>query len=306
MRKAKITVIGSLNIDMVTETPYMPDQGETIIGTAFSSFTGGKGANQAVACARLGAEVVMIGCVGQDNMASQLMDALGKEGIVTDYVKSVPHQPTGIAAITVCDKDNRIIVIPGANHCLEPEDVQALESVIAASDMMLIQQEIPFRTVEAAIRLASSLNVRVILNPAPAVKLSPELLEMVAVITPNETELAIVLGLDENSVRGPEEMIARYSRQIVMTHGKDGAFYKHAGGEISHEPGRKVEVADTTGAGDTFNGALAVMLSEGKTLGEAVRFAVGASALSVTKLGATSGMPLRSEVEKFIASRAEF
>lgn len=287
---------------MVTETPYMPNQGETIIGTAFSSFTGGKGANQAVACARLGAEVTMVGCVGQDSMADQLITALGKEGIVTDYVKPVPHQATGIAAITVCDKDNRIIVIPGANHCLEPEDVTALEHVIAASDMVLIQQEIPFRTVEAAIRLAKSLNVRVILNPAPAVKLSAELLEMVDVITPNESELAIVLGLDGDGERSPEEIIGLYPHQIVMTHGKDGAFYKPADGEISHEPGREVEVVDTTGAGDTFNGALAVMLSEGKTLEEAVRFAVGASALSVTKLGATSGMPLRNEVEKYLAA----
>ncbi|SFF28839.1 ribokinase [Paenibacillus algorifonticola] len=298
MAQAKITVIGSLNIDMVTETDVMPQQGETLIGNAFSSFTGGKGANQAVACARLGAAVTMIGCVGEDAMAQQLRDALGAENIDMTYVKTVPYKATGIAAITVTEGDNRIIVIPGANHCLLPEDVLALKEVIAASDMVMLQHEIPLETVEASIKLAHSLGIPVILNPAPAVRLPEQLLAQLHLITPNESELAIVTGLERKNT--PESLLEQYPNPIVMTAGSSGAYYKGANGELGHIPGYKVEVVDTTGAGDTFNGALAVKLSEGASLQEAAQFAVAASALSVTKLGAQSGMPLRHAVEAFI------
>ena len=300
MNKPKITVIGSMNIDMVTETNVMPNQGETIFGSAFSSFTGGKGANQAVACARLGAYVTMVGCVGEDSFGKQLMEALEKESIDTKNVKTVPHTTTGVAVITVCDNDNRIIVIPGANHCLLPDDILSLKEIIAGSDMVLLQQEIPFITVETSIKLANELGVPVILNPAPAVKLPKELLEMIHIITPNEYELAILLGLDDEQERTHEQLIELYPHRIVMTGGSKGAFYKTNDGQIRQQPGRKVEAVDTTGAGDTFNGALAIRLSEGSTLEEAVRFAVAASALSVTKLGAQSGMPLRAEVERFM------
>lgn len=298
MTQAKITVIGSLNIDMVTETDVMPQQGETLIGNAFSSFTGGKGANQAVACARLGAAVTMIGCVGEDAMAQQLREALAAEGIDMDNVKTVTHKATGIAAITVTEGDNRIIVIPGANHCLLPEDVLALKEVIAESDMVLLQHEIPLATVEASIQLAHSLGIPVILNPAPAVRLPEELMAQLYLITPNESELAIVTGLERQQT--PESLLEQYPNPIVMTAGGSGAYYKSANGELGHVPGYKVEVVDTTGAGDTFNGALAVKLSEGAALREAVQFAVAASALSVTKLGAQSGIPLRQEVDAFI------
>jgi ribokinase len=300
MKRPNITVIGSMNIDMVTETEIMPNQGETIFGSVFSSFTGGKGANQAVACARLGAQVTMIGCVGEDHFAKQLLAALDKEGVDTSNVKTVPHLSTGIATITVCDNDNRIIVIPGANHCLLPEDIFSLKEMIANSDMVLLQQEIPFATVQAAIKLANELNVPVILNPAPAIKLPRELLEQVYIMTPNEYELAILLGLDDQQDRTLVQLIEQYPQRIVMTNGSKGAFYKALDGEIKHEPGKKVEAVDTTGAGDTFNGALAVKLSEGSALDEAVKFAVAASALSVTKLGAQSGMPLRADVEQFM------
>jgi ribokinase len=300
MSNVNITVIGSLNIDMVTETSVVPEQGETVIGSDFSSFTGGKGANQAVACARLGAKVTMIGCVGEDAMAQQLKEALERESIRMEHVKTVPHKPTGIAAITVCDSDNRIIVIPGANHCLLPEDIIGKRDVIAGSDIILIQQEIPLATVEAAIDLAYELNVRVILNPAPATRLPQTLLEKIHLLTPNEYELAIVTG-EESGGRGYNELLADYPYPLVMTAGSDGAYYKSSGKEQGHVPGRKVAAVDTTGAGDTFNGALAVRLSEGAELGEAVAFAVAASALSVTKLGAQSGMPLRAEVEAFMA-----
>ncbi|MUT67306.1 ribokinase [Paenibacillus sp. NEAU-GSW1] len=303
MAKPKITVIGSMNIDMVTETDVMPNQGETIFGSVFSSFTGGKGANQAVACARLGAQVRMIGCVGNDHFGKQLLEALQKEGVNTDDVKTVTHQSTGIATITVCDNDNRIIVIPGANYSLLPEDISALKEMIADSDMLLLQQEIPFATVEAAIKLANELDIPVILNPAPAIKLPQELLEQVYIITPNEYELSILLGLGDNSDRSFQRLMDLYPHRIVMTGGSNGAFYKSLDGEIKHEPGRKVQAVDTTGAGDTFNGALAVKLSEGSPLDEAVKFAVAASALSVTKLGAQSGMPLRIDVERFIETQ---
>lgn len=303
MAQAKITVIGSLNMDMVTEANIMPQQGETLIGNAFSSFPGGKGANQAVACARLGAAVTMIGCVGEDPMAQQLRDALSADGIHMEYVKTVPHVSTGIASITITEGDNRIIVIPGANHCLKPEDVIALKEVIAASDIVMLQHEIPLETVEASIRLSHSLGVPVILNPAPAVRLPQELLEMLYLITPNESELAVVTGLERQ--HSPEALIKQYPNPIVMTAGSSGAYYKAAAGELGHVPGYKVEVADTTGAGDTFNGALAVKLGEGAPLPEAVQFAVAASALSVTKLGAQSGMPYREAVEAFMRDQHE-
>ncbi|MCR8842407.1 ribokinase [Paenibacillus sp. SC116] len=302
MKKPKITVVGSLNIDMVNETKHFPNQGETVIGTAFYSFVGGKGANQAVACARLGAQVTMIGCVGEDHFAKQLLETLDREGITTKYVKTVPHQTTGVATITLYDNDNRIIVTPGANHRLLPEDVVSLKEVIADSDMVLLQQEIPFETVEATIKLANELQVPVMLNPAPAIELPSELLKQVDVITPNEYELAVLLGLDEKQVQSFEYIIKWYPYRIVMTGGSNGAFYKSPDGQIKHEPGRQVDVVDTTGAGDTFNGALAVKLSEGSTLEEAVKFAVAASALSVMKLGAQSGMPLRSDVERYMES----
>ncbi|MEV5029467.1 ribokinase [Paenibacillus sp. LPE1-1-1.1] len=304
MTKPKITVIGSMNIDMVTETDIMPNQGETIFGSVFSSFTGGKGANQAVACARLGAQVTMIGCVGEDHFAKQLMEDLEKEGIDTTNVKTVPHISTGIATITLCDNDNRIIVIPGANHSLHPNDILDLKEIIANSDMVLLQQEIPFDTVETAIRLANELDIPVLLNPAPAIKLPKELLEQVHMITPNEFELAILLGVDDKQERTYEQLLDLYPHRIVMTGGSKGAFYKTAGSEIIHEQGRTVEAVDTTGAGDTFNGALAVKLSEGASLDEAVKFAVAASALSVTKLGAQSGMPLRPDVERFMETQS--
>ncbi|WP_419871362.1 ribokinase [Candidatus Pristimantibacillus sp. PTI5] len=304
MTKPKITIIGSMNIDMVTETEIMPNQGETIFGSVFSSFTGGKGANQAVACARLGAQVTMIGCVGEDHFAKQLMEDLEKEGIDTTYVKTVPHISTGIATITICDNDNRIIVIPGANHSLHPNDILDLKEVIANSDMVLLQQEIPFATVETAIRLANELDIPVMLNPAPAIKLPKELLEQVHMITPNEFELAILLGVDDKQEQTYEQLLELYPHRIVMTGGSKGAFYKTAGSEIVHEQGKKVEAVDTTGAGDTFNGALAVKLSEGASLDEAVKFAVAASALSVTKLGAQSGMPLRPDVERFMETQS--
>lgn len=303
MTKPKITVIGSMNMDMVTETEIMPSQGETVFGSVFSSFTGGKGANQAVACARLGAQVTMIGCVGEDHFAKQLIEALEKEGVDTQYVKAVPHKSTGIAAITVCDNDNRIIVVPGANHCLLPDDILSFKEIIAGSDMVLLQQEIPFAAVEAAIKLAYELGIPVILNPAPAIKLPTELLEQINIITPNEYELAILLGLDNGQEHTYDQLIELYPHRIVMTAGSKGAFYKTQGGEIRHEPGKKVEAVDTTGAGDTFNGALAVKLSEGSALEDAVRFAIAASALSVTKLGAQSGMPSRSDVERLMGKQ---
>ncbi|WP_047154652.1 ribokinase [Aneurinibacillus tyrosinisolvens] len=300
MKKSKVTVIGSINMDLVTETPRVPAIGETVLGRNFSTFPGGKGANQAVACARLGAEVTMVGCVGDDGFGRELVHYLLTEHILMDYVEPVTHTATGIASITVQDGDNSIVVVPGANHELTVKKVAALETIIQHSDIVLLQLEIPLETVEAAANIAHKHGVPVVLNPAPAVRLPENLLDKVSFITPNEHELAIMAGAEGEQAEDYCSLMQRYPGKVVMTKGSEGAYYVLPDGSVGHEPGRKVEVMDTTGAGDTFNGALAVMLAEGKSLEEATKYAVAASALSVTRFGAQSGMPTKDQVDNFI------
>lgn len=292
-------------MDLVTETPRVPAIGETVLGTGFSTLPGGKGANQAVACARLGAHVTMVGCVGNDGFGAELVQRLQEENVNVDYVEPITHTATGIASIVVENGDNSIIVVPGANHAVTPEKVRQAEAAIKQADVVLLQLEIPLAAVAEAIQIAGKYGVPVVLNPAPATALPAELLAGVAVVTPNEYELAMMLGRTPEQADDFREMMQVYSGSIMMTKGGDGAYYKQKGSNVVHQPGFQVNVVDTTGAGDTCNAALAVMMGRGADMDEAIRYAVAASALSVTKFGAQGGMPTQEEVEQFLGQMKE-
>lgn len=290
MKKPVITVIGSLNMDLVTVTERVPQKGETITGQSFSTFPGGKGANQAVAAARLGAEVYMLGKVGNDSFGKQLKLLLSEDGIHDQFVEISSTKETGTASITISEQDNRIIVVPGANYEVTPEWVERRESIIANSDLLLIQLEIPLPTVMKATEIANKYGLPVILNPAPYQKLPKKLIERVTFITPNESEFEQLLsGIPSEE----QEMI---TAKCIVTKGENGVdFY------INHEkqsvPAVKVDVVDTTGAGDTFNGALAVAYAKTKNLKESILFAVHAASLSVMKMGAQTGMPSMEDMK---------
>ena len=293
----RVLVIGSINMDMVVNSPTMPRLGETLSGSGFATYPGGKGANQAVAAARLGAQVSMIGCVGRDDFGTALKAVLANEGVDTRWVSEVDGA-TGVASITLCGSDNAIIVVPGANHALLPAHLDAAEQAFADADVVLAQLEVPLATVEHAALLAARHGKPFLLNPAPAVALPAALLARVSVLTPNEFELATTLS----SQQPWRELVAKAAGGVVMTHGADGAFFADAGGQLQHQPGFAVTPVDTTGAGDTFNGALATFLHLG--LAEAVRRAAAAGALSVTQPGAQGGMPTLAALDTFLQEHA--
>ena len=291
-----IVVVGSINMDLVTLAPRFPGPGETLLGTRFLTMHGGKGANQAVAAARLGAEVAMVGALGHDAFGDQLHAGLAKEGIALDHVTRLDGVGSGTASITVAEGENQIIVVPAANARVTPAQVEAARATIAHADAVLVQLEIPLDAVEATLRLSRREGVPVILNPAPAQKLPAEWLQLAGYLTPNQHELAIALGADAQT--DFRELMRVAPCPVVLTRGGEGAWYRDAGAPV-RQPGFKVDVVDTTGAGDTFNGALAVFLREG--LPQAVRKACAAAALSVTRLGAQGGMPTTREVEALLA-----
>ncbi|MBA2080121.1 ribokinase [Rhodanobacter sp. PCA2] len=294
----RIVVVGSINMDLVTLAPRFPGPGETVLGSRFFTTHGGKGANQAVAAARLGAEVSMVGALGRDAFGDQLHAGLAQEGVDLAHVARLDDVGSGSASITVAEGDNQIIVVPAANARVTPAQVEAAHPAIACADAVLVQLEIPLDAVEATLRLARRENVPVILNPAPAQKLPAEWLQLASLLTPNQHELATMLGDDANT--DFRELMRRAPCPVVLTRGGEGAWYRDdAHPEPAHQPGFAVDVVDTTGAGDTFNGALAVFLHEG--LPQAVRKASAAAALSVTKLGAQGGMPSAREVEALLA-----
>lgn len=295
MTGRKVTVIGSINMDLVTSTTQIPKVGETVLGNSFHSIPGGKGANQAVAAARLGADVTMIGAVGNDSFGITLVEHLTNEGINTENIVKVKDTSTGIASIIVSEADNSIIVVPGANNHVTPEVIEKHEDKIINSDIILLQLEIPVESVIRVVELAKKHGVRTILNPAPIQKLPKELLEMVDYLTPNEHEQALLF----DSLGGTEEELAKYKEKCIVTKGSKGVMtYKN--GEKIEIPSIQVEAVDTTGAGDSFNGALAVALCDGFDIEEACRFANVVGAISVTKLGAQTGMPTKKEVGEFL------
>lgn len=284
-------------MDLVSTTDRFPNKGETILGTDFKNIPGGKGANQAVAAAKLGADVTMIGCVGDDPFGPPLIENLKANGVNTDNVEPVTGVPTGIAAITVADQDNTIIVIPGANHHVTPEVVQSHEEVIKESDLILLQFEIPMESVKQAVELAAKHGTKVVLNPAPAQSVDLDLLEKVDFLTPNEHELEILLDTDEK-----KEFYQLNREKFFITQGEKGVLYYDGEKEIL-VPSYKVDVVDTTGAGDTFNGGFSVAIAEGKSLKEACYDGNIVGAISVSKFGAQTGMPTKDEVANFLAKR---
>ncbi|MFP7492728.1 ribokinase [Terribacillus saccharophilus] len=290
--KPKITVIGSLNMDLTATSVKRPMAGETILGERFETFPGGKGANQAVAASRLGAEVTMIGMVGQDPFGNELMHVLHQEGVRTDHIGRADTS-SGVAVIQVVDGDNSITVIPGANFALTPSSIEVKREVIAASDIVLIQLEIPMETVLAAARCCKEANVPYILNPAPAQQLPLEVIEQAAWITPNESEAAVLFDDTEKALK-------EYADKLVITKGEDGVIY--SGGHVEAFP---VQPVDTTGAGDTFNAALAFQLASGSALSEACSYANAAAALQIVSHGAQAGMPLHDEVISFLRQNGQ-
>jgi ribokinase len=293
---SRIVVVGSINMDLVTQAPRFVGPGETILGKRFLTVPGGKGANQAVAAARLGAEVALVGALGRDALGDQLHAGLAAEHVDLTHVARLDDSASGTASITVAGGENQIIVVPAANTRVTPAHVEAARSLLERADAVLVQMEIPLETVEATVRLGHRLGVPVILNPAPAQKLPTDWLKLARYVTPNQHELAILLGADPTE--DFKALMQRAPCPVVLTRGGEGAWYREQG-EPLHQPGFKVDVVDSTGAGDTFNATLAVFLKEG--LAAAVRKACAAAALSVTKLGAQGGMPTGRELDRFLA-----
>ncbi len=284
--------------------------GETILGEDFIMTPGGKGANQAVAAAKLGAEVYFIAKLGEDVFAEQSLKNFKKESVNTKYVIQTEEAPSGVALITVDNTGNNVIVVaPGANQMLSPNDIRKAESDIASSGALVAQLEVPLETVEFAAQLANESGVSFILDPAPAQKLSPELLKMVDVLTPNETEAQILTGIEvtsnRDSARTAAKKLLEYGvKSVILTMGAKG-FLLANDGRMEFVSAVKVDAVDATAAGDAFTGSLAVGLAQGKTLADAATFANYVAALSVTKMGAQSSMPAREAVESFIRAVRE-
>ncbi len=282
----------------------IPAVGETILGEDFIMTPGGKGANQAVAAAKLGAEVFFIAKLGDDIFAEQSLKNFKKEGVNTKYVIQTKEAPSGVALIIVDDAGNNVIVVaPGANQMLSPEDVKRAESDIASSGALVAQLEIPLETVEFAAQLANSSGVLFILDPAPAQELRPELLKMVDILTPNETEARILTGIEvtnEDSARtAAKKLLECGVKSVILTMGTKG-FLLANDDRMESVPAVKVDAVDATAAGDAFTGSLAVGLAQGRELFDAALFANQVAALSVTKMGAQSSMPTREAVESFV------
>jgi len=300
MKSKKIIVVGSTNMDMVVKTSHIPVHGETVLGGSFFMNPGGKGANQAVAVARLGGEVVFISKMGNDLFGKQSFQLFDEEGIDTKYILSDDDLPSGVALITI-DKDgeNSIVVAPGANAHLLPTDIEPALAEIEQAGIVLLQLEIPLQTVQFVVQYAGAKGVTVILNPAPATLLPPELLSHIDIITPNKTEasmLSAIEVLDMETAKHAASAIQQMGvKNVVITMGALGALVLQ-NEHFEIVPAQIVETVDTTAAGDVFNGALAVYLSEGKDLVEAVRLACEAAAVSVTRLGAQSSIPYRREL----------
>lgn len=298
---SKIVVIGSSNTDLVIKTGRIPEPGETVIGGTFMMTAGGKGANQAVAVARLGGDALFVTKVGDDMFGDESRKRYAAENLPEKYLLVEKGMPSGVALITVDAKgENCIVVAPGANNALTCADVDAVRDEIAAADYLLVQLEIPMEVVEHAAEVAVANGTKVILNPAPAAALSPELVGRLYLITPNRTECQLLSGMAVESVADADAAAGRLMEMgagnVIVTLGSKGALVRTAEGSTLVEA-RRVEAVDTTAAGDVFNGALCVALSEGRSLVEAAEFASRASAVSVTRMGAQSSIPHRGELE---------
>lgn len=298
-----IIVIGSLNLDLVVNTRKIPRPGETVMGKDFKQISGGKGGNQADAAAKLGGEVTMIGAIGNDEMGKILKNSLKNDGVNVENVITKPDEPTGIAVIIVEDSgDNSITVAPGANYMLNSKDIENVENVIKKGKVVLIQLENKIDTVKTSLKIGRESGAVTILNPAPAVELDEEILKYVDIITPNETELEILTGVKTDSLENVEKagklLLQRGIKEIVVTLGEKGCMWINSN-IVKHYPAYMVKAIDTTGAGDSFNGALAVSIDNGGDMETSILYAMKVGAMTVTKEGAQTSLPLKEEVENF-------
>jgi ribokinase len=305
---AQVVVVGSLNMDLVIRSERIPRPGETILGGEFHSVPGGKGANQAVAAARLGARVWMVGRVGDDAFGGELLGNLAADGIDHTFVLRDPSSATGVALIVVDEAgQNTIVVASGANMKLSPSDVDAVSAIISTADALLLQLESPLETVIHTAHLARSQGVPVILNPAPARPLPEELLALVDVLVPNESETALLTGMpvgnEDEAAAASAALREAGVGTVILTLGERGALVAEETGTRIH-PAFTVEPVDTTAAGDAFLAGLSVALAEGRTLDEAVKWGNAAGALATTKLGAQTSLPTRQAVEQLLAASA--
>lgn len=310
---SRIVVLGSLNMDFVVRVEHLPAAGETVLGSGFQMIPGGKGANQACAAGRLGGSEMltrMVGRVGYDVFADHLKASLAAAGVDVTYVHAARSQPTGVALIWV-DRDghNSIVVASGANHAMEPSDVEGLRGAFRGAGFALFQLETPLPVVAAALKLAQEEGATTILDPAPAQPLSVDVLRRVDILTPNEREALMLLGTASATVSEPSQvsraLLALGPQAVVLKLGERGCYYDD-GVSARHVPAFPVKAVDTTAAGDTFNGALAIALAEALPIERALRFANAAAGLSVTRMGAQVSIPTRREVEEFLdaSSRA--
>ena len=296
---SKIVIIGSSNVDLTVRTSHIPSKGETIFGAAPQTAFGGKGANQAVAVSRLGGDISFITKIGTDSYGNMMAENLVKEGIAAETVIRDAAAPSGVAWICVDDNgDNSIIVMPGANCTMTKEDIVPFLSLIKEADYLLMQLETPLEVVEHAASIAYENGVKVVLNPAPAQPLSDDLLSKTYLLTPNEKECRLLCGeTASDDVRtNAETLLAKGVKNVIVTLGEKGSILCNASGH-AEVPAVKVNAVDTVAAGDTYNGALVVALSEGKTMTEAMAFATKASAIAVTRFGAQPSVPYRSEIK---------
>ena len=304
-----IVVVGSLNMDLVVETPTIPLAGETVLGKNFATFPGGKGANQAVAAARLGAQVSLIGRVGKDAFGDQLLASARADGINVTHVGRDDTAATGVAMIVVDENgQNSIAVASGANFCLTADHVRVAWAALKKVDLLVMPLETPPDTIATAVALAQESGATVVLNPAPARQVSAQILANVDVLVPNEPETAQLTGMPvstpDESQEAARQLLALGVGSVVLTLGSRGALVLDGEtNDFTMVPAREVKVVDTTAAGDSFVGGLAVALGEGKSLVEAAQFANAVGALAVTRQGAQPGMPARNEVETLLSAK---
>jgi ribokinase len=302
----KILVVGSSNTDLIIKVPEIPRPGETLLGGEFKTFPGGKGANQAVAAARGGGDVVFIASVGNDTYGDESVKGYKLDNINTENIKICKGIPSGIAMITISDSgENAITVASGANAELKPEDLDEAEEAFVEAEYMLVQLETPLETVQKAVDICAEFDTRVILNPAPAAALPDEVISKVDIITPNESEAERLTGIvvkgESGATKAAKKLHERGIKTVIITLGSEGAFLSdQITGVVKVIPGFLVEAVDTTAAGDVFNGQLAVALAEGLSLEDAIRLAHAGAALSVQKLGAQSSIPRREETDYFL------
>lgn len=288
----KIAIVGSINMDLTCKTERFPNAGETIFGGDLQYVPGGKGNNQAVAAARLGGDVTMFACVGDDAFGDRLIENLKNNGVNTLHIRKVPGESSGIAIITVAQQDNTIVVVSGANLCVTPQYIDEAKDAILESDIILLQNEIPAETLRYVAKMASGAGKTVIFNPAPFSAAALDIVEYVTYLTPNEHEAALLFPRVEM-----EDLLAQQQGKLIITLGAQGAA-AWSEGKVIRIPSRKANVVDTTGAGDTFNGAFAYALADGDSLEEALRFANVAASLSTEGFGAQGGMPTLNQVKK--------